>query len=63
MSDITKTDTSGTKFVSAEDTVKLLEILELALDNLDHVAGGVAAECACVNCCAHGGKLAGVGRA
>jgi hypothetical protein len=48
MSDTDKTSMLDTKFVSPEDTEKLLQVIELALDDLDQVAGG---ECSCVNCC------------
>jgi hypothetical protein len=60
MSDTSKAAILHTKFVSAEDTEKLLQIITLALDDLDQVAGGQpkelrspppSSECACVNCC------------
>ena len=60
MSDPNRTGTLDTKFVSAEETEKLLQIIKLALDDLDHVAGGQpkelrspppSSECSCVNCC------------
>jgi hypothetical protein len=62
MSDTNKTGALDTKFVTAEETEKLLRIIDLALDDLDHVAGGQpkelvlrspppSSECACVNCC------------
>jgi hypothetical protein len=44
-----------TKFVSKDDTADLMQVLELALEELDHVAGG---ECSCVNCCSHSARLA-----
>lgn len=37
-----------TKFVSTDHAAELLQVLELALDDLDNVSGG---ECSCVNCC------------
>jgi len=46
-----------TTFVSAEHAAELLQVLELALDDLDHVAGG---ECSCVNCCSHARQVARV---
>ncbi len=55
MSDTNKTSMFDTKFVSVDETEKLLEVLELALDDLDKVAGG---ECSCVNCCSHVQALA-----
>ena len=55
MSDTSKTAILDTKFVSDADTEKLLQVLELAIDDLDQVAGG---ECSCVNCCSHAAALA-----
>jgi hypothetical protein len=43
-----------TKFVSKDEAADLLQVLELALEDLDHVAGG---ECSCVNCCSHAARL------
>jgi hypothetical protein len=43
-----------TKFVSKDQTTDLMQVLELALEDLDHVAGG---ECSCVNCCSHAARV------
>jgi hypothetical protein len=45
-----------TKFVTEEQTAPLMEILDLALEDIDKIAGGLvraAADCSCVNCCSH----------
>jgi hypothetical protein len=49
---MTKTPTSAleTKFVTKEQTAKLVRNVELALEQLDDVTGG---DCSCVNCCSH----------
>ncbi len=44
-----------TKFVTPEQTAALTQILDLALEDIDRVGGGLraAATCSCVNCCSH----------
>ncbi len=43
-----------TGFVTRDETADLMQVLELALEDLDQVAGG---ECSCVNCCSHAARL------
>jgi hypothetical protein len=50
---ITPTTALETTFVTEEQTAKLARNVELALEQLDEVAGG---DCSCVNCCSHSAK-------
>ena len=48
---MSKTPTAlETTFVTEDETAALVRNVELALDQLDEVAGG---DCSCVNCCSH----------
>lgn len=42
-----------TKFVTPEQTAALTKVLDLALEDLNEVAGGIVdtSVCQCVNCC------------
>jgi hypothetical protein len=44
-----------TSFVTKQQTAALMQVLELAMEDLDHVSGGLAKDetCQCVNCCSH----------
>lgn len=46
-----------TKFVTQDQTAALMQIIDLALEDIDQVAGGLAVQtiptCQCVNCCSH----------
>jgi hypothetical protein len=50
-----------TTFVTQEQTAALMQILDLALEDIEQVGGGLAragATCSCVNCCSHAKAVA-----
>jgi hypothetical protein len=47
---MTKTTPLETTFVTEEQTATLVRDVDLALEEIDEVAGG---DCSCVNCCSH----------
>jgi hypothetical protein len=50
---VTPTTALETTFITEEQTATLVSKVELALEQLDEVAGG---DCSCVNCCSHSAK-------